>query len=200
MARNHTNAATIGKFLHAPRTTCGIRFAVFTSVICLLPVVWSCSGGTDADGWGVGEDAGDTGVDGCESVEPPECVGGNLSEVTTDAGCTIQRCYCSDLEAYHEPSGQCVLTVGTRPQGRPCDEHSECDSGYCDKRFLGSEECGICVETCDVSDPDSTCPDGTSCWVPGDVAGYCLPECSCENEFPCGMRSACERVAERCRE
>lgn len=126
----------------------------------------------------------------CDPANPPKCEGGNIWYRTTEAGCRSAQCACPDWARYDPEEGKCVDQLDERPRRDSCSSDSDCTSGYCDTVMLGEEGDGVCIPRCKVDEPE--CPDGWSCHVPGDVSGYCLPECSCGDGGGCREGERCQ--------
>lgn len=84
--------------------------------------------------------------------------------------------------------------VGGATVGTPCSSHSECAGGYCgwvvgsDFRVFGA----VCTAGCRADAP--ACGEGT-CFVPGDIVGYCVPTCTpatgCAAGLACDAEGRC---------
>jgi hypothetical protein len=94
----------------------------------------------------------------------------------------LARCTCSagDWSA----CGPCMDVRLDGARGDRCATDAQCADGVpCHPSIH------LCGESCNAGAPD-TCPAGTRCGIPGDVAGACLPECTACGAS-CGASRTC---------
>lgn len=96
-----------------------------------------------------------------DGQNPPRC-----ELCTDDPDCVTADEFCDD-------AGACVAKL---PQGDPCDDAAECDSGFCEDGFCCNNACTGDCERCDSA--NTSAPDGTCSFVDSNSSD---PNDACEN-------------------
>jgi hypothetical protein len=119
--------------------------------------------------------------------------GGQCGDALSEPFCTGREWACpsgqirtSECACLGRPAPGCQCTPGgmvcapdggvsARGLGEPCGTGVACASGACLRVPFGQDAVQICTIDCSGFGP---CPERALCYIPGAVAGWCLPECA----------------------